>query len=630
MTEYFNIFSSHGTRICAQISSGLVICSSEVSGEPDHLPVVGFTLPHQPDVLFLVVNAERVLPISLQFSSFRGMVLPMHFTLSSSPTSTTIHDPLNGRYLSAPPIAKPGDVGAITASRDEAKEWEYFLLDPVAAEQVAEPVIAVVADLQQLTEHGIGVGVIADFILASESRFAAGALNGLLPLLGVTEISALSDSLLKRPALLSRLIDHDPTDFWAVTGVAGLSAWLRTRNSFGGENRQADPARAASGQATIGADFDRLAKEGRNGSFVSLTHACNAFARRSVTPRRTACMVMSARNEGIYLLEWIAHHRAIGFEWFYIYSNNNEDRSDELLSALARAKVITWINSEISPGVPAQDKAYGHAFGVLPDILDFEWLLVLDADEFLVPNPARFTSISDFLQWHKKRDVDAIAMNWKFIGSNDEVGCLDELLTRRNTRLVDIALIGDGYRLIKTIFRPSLMLSSRSHTPVTDERSSYVYRLSTGDLHFYRNNPVGFYADAGFADHFNTENICIHHYFFKSAEEWLWKSSRNRGDHPMAAGISTKSLNNDWIKNFMTQSDAPERPFHNGMPAYSEKLDRELTYLHSLPQVASAVTLVRSAYRTRLEDVRTAVQSSSIANELNDTSLKFLRLAGVT
>ncbi len=627
MTEYFTISSFHGTRICAQVTSGMVICAPGASPEPEAMPVIGFVLPHRPDLLFLVVNAQRVLPITLQFSSFRNMELPLHVTRSAASGQTTIHDPLHGRYLSAPPIGKPGTLAAVTASRAQAKEWEYFSLEALAPDQVAEPTAAVAAAMHELTAHGLGVDALIGFILASESRYAASALNGLLPLLGIAEISALSESFLNRPALLSRLIDHDPENFWATRGIGALAAWLKGRRAFVREGAAA--VAGSTVRTTIGAEFDRLATEGRNGQFVSLSHACNAFARRAVTPRRGACMVMSARNEGIYLLEWIAHHRSIGFEWCYIYSNNNDDRSDELLSTLANAGIITWINSEISPGVPAQDKAYGHAFGMLPDILDFEWALVLDADEFLVPNPARFTSITDFLRWQSKREVDAIAMNWKFIGSNDEIGCLDELMTRRNTRLVDIALIGDGYRLIKTIFRPRLMLSSRSHTPVTDERSAYVYRLSTGDLHAYRNNPTGFHADAGFADNFNAENICIYHYFFKSAEEWLWKSSRNRGDHPMATGISIKSLNNDWIKNFMRQSDAPEQPFVNGMLAYRAKLDHELSTLLSLPQVASAAALVRSAYRTRLEDVKAAVRASPSMKELDETSLKFLRLAGI-
>ena len=626
MTEYFGVSSFHGTEFRAQAGTGLLICASDVSPEPGSLPVIGFVLPHQPDLLFLVVNAPQVLPITLQFSSFRNMVLPLHVTRSAAQGRTTIHDPLYGRYLSAPPIGKPGSLAAVTASRDQAKEWEYFSLQPLASDQIEEPAAGVAAAMHELTRHGLVVDALIDFILASESRHAAAALNGLLPLLGIAEISALSESFLNRPALLSRLIDHDPANFWATEAITGLAAWLKARSAF---VRGAATAAASTARTTIGADFDRLATQGRNGQFVSLSHACNTFARRAVRPRRGACMVMSARNEGIYLLEWIAHHRSIGFEWFFVYSNNNDDRSDELLSTLANAGIITWINSEISPGVPAQDKAYGHAFGMLPDILDFEWALVLDADEFLVPNPARFTSISDFLRWQTRREVDAIAMNWKFIGSNDQIGCLDELMTRRNTRLVDIALIGDGYRLIKTIFRPRLMLSSRSHTPVTDERSAYVYRLSTGDLHAYRNNPVGFHADAGFSDNFNAENICIYHYFFKSAEEWLWKSSRNRGDHPMATGISIKSLNNDWIKNFMRQSDAPEQPFVNGMLAYRAKLDHEMSTLLSLPQVASAAALVRSAYRTRLEDVKAAVRASPSMQELDETSLKFLRLAGI-
>ena len=59
MTEYFGISSFHRTKICAQVSSGLVICAPAGSPEADDFPIIGFVLPQRADLLFLVVNAQR-------------------------------------------------------------------------------------------------------------------------------------------------------------------------------------------------------------------------------------------------------------------------------------------------------------------------------------------------------------------------------------------------------------------------------------------------------------------------------------------------------------------------------------------------------------------------------------------
>ena len=37
------------------------------------------------------------------------------------------------------------------------------------------------------------------------------------------------------------------------------------------------------------------------------------------------------KNEGPYILEWLAYHRIVGFEDFLIYTNDCEDGTTEIL-----------------------------------------------------------------------------------------------------------------------------------------------------------------------------------------------------------------------------------------------------------------------------------------------------------
>ena len=84
-----------------------------------------------------------------------------------------------------------------------------------------------------------------------------------------------------------------------------------------------------------------------------------------MTAHRT--IIVTTKNEGPFLLEWIAYHRLIGFDNIVVFSNNNEDGSDVLLSALGDAGLIRYYdNSELSDGLPAdpQNRAYRRAFAM--------------------------------------------------------------------------------------------------------------------------------------------------------------------------------------------------------------------------------------------------------------------------
>lgn len=51
----------------------------------------------------------------------------------------------------------------------------------------------------------------------------------------------------------------------------------------------------------------------------------------------------SVKNEGHFLIEWIAYHRAIGFDKIIIASNDSNDGTTELLDALEKNGTITSI-----------------------------------------------------------------------------------------------------------------------------------------------------------------------------------------------------------------------------------------------------------------------------------------------
>lgn len=93
-------------------------------------------------------------------------------------------------------------------------------------------------------------------------------------------------------------------------------------------------------------------------------------------------LISSIKNEGPFLLEWVAHHLVLGFDAIYIASNDCSDGSAALLDALDHDGVITHVPNVVSPGEIPQHSGYARIRRLHP-IDRAEWLMVLDADEFL-------------------------------------------------------------------------------------------------------------------------------------------------------------------------------------------------------------------------------------------------------
>ena len=91
--------------------------------------------------------------------------------------------------------------------------------------------------------------------------------------------------------------------------------------------------------------------------------------------------VTCVKNEGPFLLEWIAFNRLIGVTDFLFYSNDCSDATDEMLDALQDHGVVTHLPN------PAQGRNY--QMEALKDarkqsvVRDADWVWVADVDEFL-------------------------------------------------------------------------------------------------------------------------------------------------------------------------------------------------------------------------------------------------------
>lgn len=119
------------------------------------------------------------------------------------------------------------------------------------------------------------------------------------------------------------------------------------------------------------------------------------------------------RNEGPFVLEWLAYHRVIGVERVVVVSNGSTDGSDDLLTALADAGEITFLRTTPGYGVAPQEAAvqsFEAEIGYQPGA----WYLWLDADEFLNVHVGDRT-VQALLD--RLGSAGALMLNWRLFGS---------------------------------------------------------------------------------------------------------------------------------------------------------------------------------------------------------------------
>jgi hypothetical protein len=225
-------------------------------------------------------------------------------------------------------------------------------------------------------------------------------------------------------------------------------------------------------------------------------------------PRVALCAIV--RNEIRSIVEWLAHHKALGFDEFLIYDNDSGDGTSDVLAALDEAGELVHLPWPHSVGARPQRLAYEHA----RKHSDADWLAFFDADEFLMLH--KDPDISAFLARFDP-GVSAVAVNWIVFGSGGQGHYRAVPVVERFTD----ALSSDATqnRSIKSIGRRVKLSGTGIHRVAVVEGR---YVLPSGrDAEFDRLTAV-VAPDVTVA--------ALHHYAVKSLEEFAEKLARGHAN----------------------------------------------------------------------------------------------------
>jgi Glycosyltransferase family 92 len=279
----------------------------------------------------------------------------------------------------------------------------------------------------------------------------------------------------------------------------------------------------------------------------------------AMTSRPTAALCAIMKNEGPYILEWVALHRLIGFNEVFIYDNDSSDNTPDLLARLDAAGVLKAIAWPSVVGVAPQRAAYAD---VLPRVKS-EWVCFIDADEFI--NLKQNNTIQAFL--HRfPGEVSAVAMNWRVFGSSGQMAFGPDLVIRRFTHC------------------------SRHEAQVNRHCKTIARVDAIGEMHIHRCFlKRGLYVDEsgqsveiermGLTPAPRTDIVQVNHYVVKSQEEFELKRLRGNANRALDEADKFQRLD----RNFFAIHDLGDE-IDLSIQRFDSRLNDELKWLAGLVQ----------------------------------------------
>lgn len=142
-------------------------------------------------------------------------------------------------------------------------------------------------------------------------------------------------------------------------------------------------------------------------------------------------VVCSVRDEGPFLVEWVAWQRMLGFTDVVVVTNDCADASPALLDVMAAQGWVTHLRCDVPSGqkITATKLA---AAKRLPEVSGADWVMVADVDEFL--NIHRGAGrLPDLLEGFEEPFL-GMSIPWRVFGTMGRARWEDGLQHRMHTR----------------------------------------------------------------------------------------------------------------------------------------------------------------------------------------------------
>lgn len=324
-------------------------------------------------------------------------------------------------------------------------------------------------------------------------------------------------------------------------------------------------------------------------------------------------IITTMKNEGPFILEWIAYHRMIGVTDFLVYTNDCTDGTDTLLDILQQKGIVQHRDNPFRDTDLKPQHAALQAAEKEPVFNKADWLICMDVDEYISIKAGQGRLADLFAA---VGEANMIALTWRLFGNGDIHEYRDGLLTQDFTRCAP-ELIRKPHQAwgFKTLFRNLGIFKKlgvhrpKGLKPQLWEEIRWVNGSGQAmPSNMYRNGWRSTTATYGY------DLVTLNHYAVRSAESFLVKRDRGRVNHvDRDQGLAY------WFR--MNNNAEEDRTIHRMLPA----LRREIDQLLQDPQIADAHTHSVAMHRRKIDELKATENYAAFYTEL--TSRRMERLS---
>jgi hypothetical protein len=246
-----------------------------------------------------------------------------------------------------------------------------------------------------------------------------------------------------------------------------------------------------------------------------------------------ATILLGLKNEGAFLIEWLAHHRACGFTDFLVYSNDCTDGTDLMLDRLQAMGQLTHIHND-GPHAEGPQWAMLKSADKHPLVKQADWLLFCDIDEFVNIHagnktlPALLAALPN---------ATAIPLTWRMFGNAGVTDITDTPITEVFTRAARSTFAWPWRaQMFKTLFKNDGTYRKfgvhRPRSPNPDQIAKARWFDGSGrelDATFHTGRIFSNYGQD------NYQLVQLNHYALGSMQNYLVKADRGRANRDASA-----------------------------------------------------------------------------------------------
>lgn len=323
-------------------------------------------------------------------------------------------------------------------------------------------------------------------------------------------------------------------------------------------------------------------------------------------------IVTTMKNEGPFILEWLAYHRAIGVTDFLIYTNDCTDGTDAFLDLLAEKGLLDHRENPFRKMDMKPQHAALQAASETQLAADANWVIGMDVDEFINIHvgdgtlPELFDAVPD---------ATMISMTWRLFGNAD----VDRFEDRPIIEQFDKCANGITRKPhqawgFKTMFRNLGHYKKFGVHRPKGLKPEYLDQINwvngSGDQMPQKMLRTGWRSSM---DTIGYDLVMLNHYSLRSAESFLVKRDRGRVNHvDRDQGLSY------WFR--MNHNAQTGRTIENKFPLFRAEYER----LMQDPEIAAGHAACVEAHRKRIDELRTAPEYQALYQEITGERLRAL------